>query len=325
MSTKKRKSVSYAKWGYIFIIPFFVVYIFCSLIPLFSTFYNSFFENYRDGLTQIGPKFVGFENYIKLFTPNSSGSILVLDYTANTMIMWLLGAIPQLIFSLLLAIIFTSARLKIKGQQFFKTVIYMPNLVMASAFAMLFFTLFSNVGPVNQLITAAGGETVDFFNGVWTARGIVAFINFLMWFGNTTILLMAGIMGIDQSLFEAASIDGANSVQVFFKITLPLLMPILVYVIITSLIGGLQMFDVPQIITAGIGKPNRTTMTLIMYLNNYLGGSKNYGMSGAISVIVFIITGILSMIVYKTMVTDDSQKAAKKAKKAQKAAMKGVK
>lgn len=325
MSTKKRKSVSYAKWGYIFIIPFFVVYIFCSLIPLFSTFYNSFFENYRDGLTQIGPNFVGFENYIKLFTPNSSGSILVLDYTANTMIMWLLGAIPQLIFSLLLAIIFTSARLKIKGQQFFKTVIYMPNLVMASAFAMLFFTLFSNVGPVNQLITAAGGTTVDFFNGVWTTRGIVAFINFLMWFGNTTILLMAGIMGIDQSLFEAASIDGANSVQVFFKITLPLLMPILVYVIITSLIGGLQMFDVPQIITAGIGKPNRTTMTLIMYLNNYLGGSKNYGMSGAISVIVFIITGILSMFVYKTMVTDDSKKAAKKAKKAKKAAAKGVK
>ncbi len=325
MSTKKRKSVSYAKWGYIFIIPFFVVYIFCSLIPLFSTFYNSFFENYRDGLTQIGPNFVGFENYIKLFTPNSSGSILVLDYTANTMIMWLLGAIPQLIFSLLLAIIFTSARLKIKGQQFFKTVIYMPNLVMASAFAMLFFTLFSNVGPINQLITAAGGTTVDFFNGVWTTRGIVAFINFLMWFGNTTILLMAGIMGIDQSLFEAASIDGANSVQVFFKITLPLLMPILVYVIITSLIGGLQMFDVPQIITAGIGKPNRTTMTLIMYLNNYLGGSKNYGMSGAISVIVFIITGILSMFVYKTMVTDDSKKAAKKAKKAKKAAAKGVK
>ncbi len=322
MSTKKRKSVSYAKWGYIFIIPFFVVYIFCSLIPLFSTFYNSFFENYRDGLTQIGPNFVGFENYIKLFTPNSSGSILVLDYTANTMIMWLLGAIPQLIFSLLLAIIFTSARLKIKGQQFFKTVIYMPNLVMASAFAMLFFTLFSNVGPINQLINAAGGTTVDFFNGVWTTRGIVAFINFLMWFGNTTILLMAGIMGIDQSLFEAASIDGANSVQVFFKITLPLLMPILVYVIITSLIGGLQMFDVPQIITAGIGKPNRTTMTLIMYLNNYLSGSKNYGMSGAISVIVFIITGILSMFVYKTMVTDDSKKAAKKAKKA---AAKGVK
>ena len=191
---------------------------------------------------------------------------------------------------------------------------------MASAFAMLFFTLFSNVGPINQMITAGGGEIVDFFGGVWTARGIVAFINFLMWFGNTTILLMAGIMGIDQSLFEAASIDGASSVQVFFKITLPLLMPILVYVIITSLIGGLQMFDVPQIITAGIGKPNRTTMTLIMYLNNYLSTSKNYGMSGAISVVVFIITGVLSMVVYKSMGMGDSGK-----KKTKKIAAKGVK
>ena len=315
MSTQKRKSVSYSKWGYIFIIPFFVVYIVCSLIPLVSTFYNSFFENYRDGLTQIGPTFVGFDNYITLFTPNASGSILVFDYFLNTMIMWLMGAIPQLLFSLLLAIIFTSARLKIKGQQFFKTVIYMPNLVMASAFAMLFFTLFSNVGPVNQLIQSAGGETVDFFNGTWTARGIVALINFLMWFGNTTILLMAGIMGIDQSLFEAASIDGASSSKVFFKITLPLLKPILVYVIITSLIGGLQMFDVPQIITAGLGKPNRTTMTLIMYLNNYLSGSKNYGMAGAISVVVFIITAILSLFVYRSMVkTDDGKPKAKKAK-----------
>lgn len=317
MSKQKRKSISYAKWGYFFIIPFFVVYITCSLIPLFSTFYNSFFENYRDGLTQIGPNFVGFENYVTLFTPNSSGNILIFDYTANTMIMWLLGAIPQLIFSLLLAIIFTSARLNIKGQQFFKTVIYMPNLIMASAFSMLFFTLFSAVGPVNQIITSMGGEVVDFFNGsAWTARGIVAFINFLMWFGNTTILLMAGIMGIDQSLFEAASIDGANSRQVFFKVTLPLLMPILVYVIITSLIGGLQMFDVPQVITGGSGSPNRTTMTLIMWLNSYFGTSKNYGMAGAISAVVFIITGLLSILVFKTMLkTDDGKKKSKKMKK----------
>ena len=72
---------------------------------------------------------------------------------------------------------------------------------------------------------------------------------------------MAGIMGIDQSLFEAASIDGASAGQVFFKITLPLLTPIMVYVAITSLIGGLQMFDVPQIMTSGNGAPNRSTMT----------------------------------------------------------------
>lgn len=308
---KKRKSISYAKWGFIFVLPFLIVYTVCSLIPLIQTIYNSFFENYVDGLTQIGPNFVGFDNYIKLFTPDSSGSIDILTYTANTLIMWVLGAVPQIVFALLLAIIFTSSRLRIKGQGFFKTVMYMPNLIMASAFSMLFFTLFSNVGPINQIITSiTGGEPFMFFLDTWGARGIIAFINFLMWFGNTAILLMAGIMGIDQSLFEAASIDGAKSSQVFFKITLPLLMPIILYVLITALIGGLQMFDVPQIISAGLGTPNRSTMTLVMYLNRYIGASKNYGMGGAVSVIIFIITAILSLIVFKSLVP--SKKKQKK-------------
>ena len=228
--------------------------------------------------------------------------------------MWLMGAVPQLLFSLLLTVIFTSERLRIKGQSFFKTVIYMPNLIMAAAFAMLFFMLFSKVGPFNQFIMSSDGEAFDFFANKWTTRGIIAMINFLMWFGNTTILLMAGIMGIDQSLFEAASIDGATSWQVFYKITIPLLKPIMVYVAITSLIGGLQMFDVPQVIGTYLGSPNRSTMTMIMYLNNHLGTSKNYGMAGALSVVIFIITGILSVIVYRTMATDSGKKT-KKAKK----------
>ena len=122
-----------------------------------------------------------------------------------------------------------------------------------------------------------------------------------MWFGNTTILLMAGMMGIDPSLFEAAQVDGATATQVFWKITLPLLRPILVYVMITSLIGGLQMFDVPQILTNGTGDPARNTMTLIMYLNKHLY-SKNYGLAGALSVFLFIVTGILSLIVFKLTV-----------------------
>jgi multiple sugar transport system permease protein len=251
---------------------------------------------------------VGLKNYITLFTPDKTGTIDILKYTWNTVVLWVGGAVPQIIIALLLAIFFTSYRLKIKGQQFFKTVIYMPNLIMASAFSMLFFTLFSTVGPVNQLLIQLGwiDTPIDFFANKVTVRGLIMFLNFLMWFGNTTILLMAGIMGIDQSLFEAASIDGASSVQVFFKVTLPLLMPILVYTVITALIGGLQMFDVPQVLTNGAGTPNRTSTTLIMYLNSYLKTSKNYGMAGAISVIIFIITGALSLIVFKSLTRKDS-------------------
>ena len=304
---KKSKGISYAKWGYIFVLPFFLAYLIFTFYPQMLTIYNSFFENYRDGLTQVGPNFVGFGNYVKLFTPDKNGVIDVLKYTGNTMILWLLGAVPQIVIALLLAIFFTSYRLNIKGQQFFKTVIYMPNLIMASAFSMLFFTLFSNVGPINQLIQAWGWSDVpiDFFSKTVTVRGMISLMNFLMWFGNTTILLMAGIMGIDQSLFEAANLDGASSTQTFFRVTLPLLMPILVYTIITAMIGGLQMFDVPQVLTNGAGTPNRTSMTLIMYLNNYLGKSRNYGMAGAISVIIFIITGILSLVVYRSLTKKD--------------------
>ena len=300
---RKHKGVSYAKWGYIFILPFFVVYILFTLVPQLTTFYNAFFENYRSGLKQIGPNFVGFDNFVKLFTPDKSGTIDMLKYFGNTVILWVLGAVPQVAVALLLAVFFTSYRLNIKGQQFFKTVIYMPNLIMAAAFSMLFFTLFSPVGPVNQILLSSGwaDKAIDFLGIRVSVRILIALMNFLMWFGNTTILLMAGIQGIDQCLFEAADIDGANSLQVFFRVTLPLLAPILVYTVITAMIGGLQMFDVPQVLTNGKGTPNRTSFTLVMYLNSYLGPSKNYGMAGAVSVVLFLISSALSLVVYKTL------------------------
>lgn len=312
---KKHKSISYAKWGYIFIIPFFIVYIVFSLIPTLSTFYYSFLDYGFDPATfEYHQTFVGFDNYAKLVSVDSSGDVLFLRYFGNTMIMWVLGAVPQLLFSLLLAVIFTSARLRIKGQRFFKTVIYMPNLIMAASYSLLFVSLFSDIGPINAIIKAISGETFTFLANPWGIRGVVAFVNFIMWFGNTTILLMAGIMGIDQSLFEAAQIDGATGGQVFFKITLPLLMPILVYVAITSLIGGLQMFDVPQIMRIQ-STPVESSKTMIMYLNNLItGASRQYGLGGALSVLIFAVTGVLSLIVYKTMVTSPDKAKSKKKK-----------
>ena len=296
MNNKKSSAVtSFNKWGYIFLIPFAVVFIIFQLVPLVSTIYNSLFENYMSGLKHVGPNFVGLVNFAKLFTGGD-----FLKYFKNTMIMWVLGFVPQILVSLLLGSWFTDPSLRLKGQRFFKTVIYLPNLIMASAFAMLFFTLFADSGPVNSILVGLGifKTPFKFMSNVWSVRGLVALMNFLMWFGNTTILLMAGMMGIDSSLFEAAEVDGATSTQIFFTITLPLLRPILIYVMITSLIGGLQMFDVPQILTNGTGDPVRTSMTLIMYLNKHLY-SKNYGMAGALSVILLIITGILSMIIFK--------------------------
>lgn len=305
----KKNSISYAKWGYIFIIPFFAAFAVFVLLPLLSTFYYSFFEYYSKGLTEVGPNFVGFANYVEVFTESN-----FFKYLGNTVVIWLMGFVPQILLSLLLAVLFTDMRLKLKGTGFFKTVIYMPNLVMAAAIAMLFLTIFSVNGPMGTLLVKMGvTDRFAFSESKFQTRSLIAFMNFLMWFGNTTILLMAGVMGIDNSLFEAARIDGANSWQTFFKVTLPLLMPILIYVMLTSLIGGIQLFDIPQIFTQGSGAPDLSSSTLIMYLYRLLLTSKNYGMAGAVSVILFIITAALSAVVFKTL--DNSVKTLGRAAK----------
>ena len=261
----------------------------------------------------MGPNFVGAANYIKLLGSD------MLKYAGNTLLLWLIGFIPQIVVALVLAQWFVDTRLKIRGSQFFKVVIYLPNLIMASAFAMLFFTLFSSNGPINAILMSMGWlrEPIDFLGTVMGTRSLVGLMNFLMWFGNSTIMLMAAIMGISPDVFEACELDGCNSIQKFFYITLPLIRPILAYTLINSIIGGLQMFDVPQILTNGQGTPDRTSMTLIMFLNSHLK-SRNYGMAGALSVYLFIVSGILCFIVYRMTNNDDpdgSKAAARKAKK----------
>ena len=307
---KRRKSLSYAKWGYLFILPFFITYFIFSLIAMIDTVRYSFFEYYRSGIKEIGPNFIGLENYISLLQSD------MVKYGENTLILWLIGFIPQIVIALILAAWFTDVRLKIRGKQFFKVVIYLPNLIMASAFALLFFTLFSTNGPINSILMSIGitKSPIDFMGTVLGTRSLIGLMNFLMWFGNTTIMLMAAIMGISMDVFEASDLDGCNSIQRFFYITLPMIRPILAYTLITSIIGGLQMFDVPQILTNGQGNPDRTSMTLIMFLNSHLK-SKNYGMAGALSVYLFIISGILCFIVYRMTNDNDpdgSKAAAKK-------------
>lgn len=307
---KRRKSLSYAKWGYLFILPFFITYFIFSLIPMIDTVRYSFFEYYRSGIKEIGPNFIGLENYFSLLHSD------MVKYGENTLILWLIGFIPQIVIALILAAWFTDVRLKIRGKQFFKVVIYLPNLIMASAFALLFFTLFSTNGPINSILMSIGitKSPIDFMGTVLGTRSLIGLMNFLMWFGNTTIMLMAAIMGISMDVFEASDLDGCNSIQRFFYITLPMIRPILAYTLITSIIGGLQMFDVPQILTNGQGNPDRTSMTLIMFLNSHLK-SKNYGMAGALSVYLFIISGILCFIVYRMTNDNDpdgSKAAAKK-------------
>ena len=320
---KKRKTLSYAKWGYIFILPFFVVYAIFQLYPLLTTFAYAFrYVQPRPGATikVIYGGWNNFDNFKTLFATNNW-----LKYFGTTMIMQFMGFIPQLIVSLVLAVWFTDSKLKLKGASFFKAVIYMPNLIMATAMAQLFAAMFQSGGPLHILFYN-NSKTVNIFASgqKWKLRWLVGFINFTMWFGNTTILLMAGVMGIDDSIFEAATVDGAGPIRTFKDITMPLLMPIFIYVFLTSLIGGIQMFDIPANLipgnAGGSGGNDGQIRTIIMYLNQFISpSSKQYGVGGALSVLLLLITAVLSFAVFKTTNTDMSaNKAKKKAKKAKK-------
>lgn len=319
---KRPHKLKYGKWGLIFILPFFICYFLFQLYPLLLTFYNSMFTKYQDVFLNDIVKFVGFDNFKQIFT---SGDVL--KYFGNTAILWLLGFIPQIVVSLLFASWFTDIRLKLKGTGPVKVLLYLPNMLMASSVAVLFTQLFSVSGPINDILNNLFGLAgIDFINSEWGIRGLVALINFIMWTGNTTILLMAGIMGIDPSLYEASAIDGASAKKQFWKITIPMLKPIMLYVFVTSMIGGLQMYDIPRLLTDVTGGPSGVGYTVVMDISKGISGG-DVGVAGAESVILFLVAGLIGIVMFKSMQSDDvkEKKAFKKAeKKARKLAAKGV-
>lgn len=314
------RSISYAKYGYIFILPFFLVYAIFQIYPLFNTFYLSFFGNGKKI-----DEFVGFKNFQTLLFgggfAEKAAHEAFLRVLSNTLILWVGNFIPQIILSLVLAAWFTNARLKIPGKGAYKIIMYMPNIITAASAAALFVMLFSDsqLGAINSMLLKNGftTETISFVSGKTEARIMIMIIQTWMWYGNTTIMLMSGIMGINGSLFEAASIDGASHTQQFFRITLPLLKPILLYTVVTSMIGGLQMFDMPALYNIGTSQ-NKFTETIAVYIfNNFHDTSlNNFGYSAAASVILFVITSVLGSVCFA--INRDKDVKIKKSKKTSK-------
>lgn len=320
---RRIKSISYAKYGYLFILPFFLVYFFFQLWPLINTFILSFQDN-KDS------HFIGLDNYKTILfavgnrTAKNVSKTFFMSFK-NTVILWVGNFIPQLILSLTLAVWFTEANTKIPGKGFFKVVMYLPNIITAASVAVLFLQLCGEAenlpGAINLILNKMGivkalpgdkYDTVKFITGMWQSRGVVMFIQTWMWFGNTMIMLMSGIQGINPSLFEAASIDGATGMQTFWKITLPLLSPILAYTLVTSMIGGLQMFDIPYLYHKDPNKVSNNLKTVAVYIYEYFHDQVDpkMGYAGAASVILFFITLILGCIAF--YMTRDKDAIAKK-------------
>lgn len=301
---KKRKGkLEKNYYGYLFTAPFVIGFLLFSLYPLLYTFFLSITNT---TLMSRSYKIVGLLNFTKLFADK-----FFLQSLVNTWYIWLINFIPQISIAMLLAVWFNSTRLRVKYVGFWRTIFFLPNLLMPATIAVLFFNLFSLYGPVNQFVVRAGAvsDAINFFRDDKWTQTIVIFVQWWMWFGSTLIIIMAGMTSISPSYYEAAMVDGASAWQMFRKITLPLMKPVLVYVLITSLVGGMQMFDIPYMLTDGRGSPNGSIMTMNILMYMKFGSNKGHiGLAAAVGVMIFIITCICSLIIFWLLRDKDAVK-----------------
>jgi len=277
-------------YGYLFITPFIIGFLIFGFYPVYNTLYLSFTDT---TLLSSEANWVGLKNFQRLFADD-----VFLKAVKNTWIIWMMNFIPQVGVALILSVWFTSVRLRIRAVGIWRAIFFLPNLLMPAAVAALFFSLFSFYGPVNQFMVRSGilSEAMQFLQNADIARGLVVFIQWWMWFGSTLILLMAGMTSISVALYESAMIDGASEQQMFWRITVPLLKPILIYIFVTSLVGGMQMFDIPFLLTDGRGSPGGSIMTnnILMYLK-FSSSKGHIGAASAVGVLVFIMTSVVAL------------------------------
>ncbi len=315
MPKKQLKGISYSKYGYLFSIPFIVTFLIFSLYPTIYTALLGFTDCKGLGNTSWQILDHPFENFKNVFNNNSFKVSL-----KNTVAIWLMNFIPQICIALLLTAWFTSRSNEIKGKGFFKVVFYMPNIITAATIAILFNAFFSYpIGPVNDILVSLGlrDSAYKFLVDKSASRIIVAFIQFWTWYGNTMIVLISGVLGISPDIYEAAEIDGANGVQTFFKITIPNLKTVLLYTLVTSLVGGLNMYDIPKLYLNG-GPDNATLTTSVFIYNQAFSGSYMYNKAAAASMFMFIIISICSAILFYIMRDKDEEKLKKEIKQAKK-------
>ena len=322
---KKKGSISYAKYGYIFSIPFVLAYLIFSLYPTLYTAIIGFTDLRGVGKTSWNFLKLSnfFENYKIILTLPTFHIAL-----KNTIKLWVCNFIPQMILALLLSAWFTNRRVKIPGEGAFKVLFYMPNIITAATVAILFGALFGYpMGPVNDVLTRFHiiEQPYFFLQQKGVAQGIVMFIQTWMWYGYTMIIIISGVLGINPEIFEAADIDGANGWQVFWKITIPSIQTILLFTLVTSLIGGLNMFDIPNLFVRDSGPDNATLTTSVLIYTMAFKGGYMYNRASALSMIMFLIIVACSAILFFSMRDKDEarfKKMKKQEMKARKQAMK---
>jgi len=288
MGIEKREKIA----GLLLVSPWIVGFLLFGLFPMGVSGYLTFvkWDFLRD------PQWVGLSNFQEVFRNP-------IFYTAlkNTLIITFGSSLIYLVFGVIIAAMLAKDYL---GSNVFRAIIFLPSLVIGTALAMMMQPVFGNgkYGLLNQVLNLLGLPYQSWLTEPGQAVWVIVAMSF--WFlGSGVIIYLAGIKGIDPSYFEAAMIDGANGLQQFYKVTIPLLTPVLLFQSIMGIIGGLQVFDLALTLasefkTGGMGNEN-SLATLVFYLYTLAFRDYNMGSAAVVGWVIFIVSLLLSLVIFR--------------------------
>ena len=282
MSLEKRHNLI----GWAFLIPAsLLIFIFC-FYPMVQAILLSF----KKGMGAAGV-WNGIGNYTRILKDKTFRQCLF-----NTVFYFIIQVPIMLLLALILAQLLNNKDLKFKG--LFRTMIFLPCATSLVSYSMIFKSLFAGDGFVNVILTHIGMQPVDWFQNAWAAIFVIIIALIWRWTGYNMVFYLSGLQNIDSSIYEAARIDGANGIQQFFKMTIPLLKPTILLTAIMSTSGTLQLFDESVNLTAG--GPGKSTMTLAHYIFNIsFVETPKFNYAAALSVFILVCVAILSAIQMK--------------------------
>lgn len=290
MAKPTKRQLQEWKQGYLFITPaVLVIGVFIGIAALFVVYLSFMKVNlFTDTYT-----FVKLDNYLRLFKDPTARKALT-----NSLTFSLIVVPSQTVIALVVASVLNG---KIKGKYAFRTIYFLPTLTSSSALTLIFMFMFSVTGPINMFLIKMGvlpvGEGINFLNNPSFALKVIMIMNIWSTVPQYTTMYLASLQDLPASLYEAASIDGANSFKKFMNVTVPYLKPITTYVLLTGIIGTLQMFDQAYIFSNGSGGPANSTLTVSLMVYRYAFGSNNaMGYASTIAIVLAVVIMAVSFL-----------------------------
>jgi cellobiose transport system permease protein len=280
---------------YLAISPFYLLFAVFGLFPVLFTLYLAFHR--WDGIGAMQNAGLGQFAYLI-----SDGTFWL--SVLNTVEIWVLSTVPMLALALVLAVALNSA---IRFGTFYRIAYFVPNVTSLVAIAIIFGSVFgSNFGLLNAMLQWLGLPTVSWLTSEWGIKIAIAAMIVWQWTGYNALIFLAGLQRIPSDVYEAARMDGAGVVKIFFRITLPLLRPIILFSLIMTTVGGLQTFTEPQVLLASAGNldsggPGQAGLTVVLYFFQQAFDNNDFGYGAAIAWGLFIIIALFSIINWKLL------------------------